>query len=116
MKMKKKTKDFAAVLRNKIEASPALKEAVENEAFNSKIARQIYEARTTAKLTQTELAKRVGTQQGVISRLEDADYGGHSLTMLRKIAKALDCRLSVEFFPRSPLPGTRSRIAKAKAD
>ena len=35
-------------------------------------------------LTQTELAKLIGSKQPVIARLEDADYEGHSLTMLQK--------------------------------
>jgi ribosome-binding protein aMBF1 (putative translation factor) len=35
--------------------------------------------RQEAGLSQAELAERVGTTQSVISRLEDADYQGHSL-------------------------------------
>ena len=56
----------------------------------------IYDARTQAGLTQEELAKRVGTKQPVIARLEDADYEGHSLNMLQRIAKALNRTLRVE--------------------
>ena len=46
----------------------------------------IREMREVAGLTQTELAKRVGTTQSVIARLEDAEYTGHSLSMLERIA------------------------------
>jgi ribosome-binding protein aMBF1 (putative translation factor) len=46
----------------------------------------VREMREDAELTQTELAKKVGTTQSVIARLEDAEYGGHSLTMLERIA------------------------------
>jgi hypothetical protein len=35
----------------------------------------------------------------VISRLEDADYEGHSLTMLQRIAAALDQQLDIRFEP-----------------
>jgi hypothetical protein len=35
----------------------------------------------------------VGTTQSVVSRLEDDDYDGHSLTMLARIAAALGKRL-----------------------
>ena len=43
-------------------------------------------ARTEAGLSQKELAEMIGTTQSVISRLEDADYEGHSLSMLSRIA------------------------------
>lgn len=46
----------------------------------------VREMREDAGLTQTELAKKVGTTQSVIARLEDAEYTGHSLTMLERIA------------------------------
>ena len=41
--------------------------------------------RQAAGLTQAELADIVGTTHSVISRLEDADYDGHSLKMLQRI-------------------------------
>ena len=63
------------------------------------IARTIYKLRTKAKLTQRELAVLVGTSTSVISRLEDDDYEGHSLSMLRRIARALNRRLDVRFLP-----------------
>jgi DNA-binding XRE family transcriptional regulator len=47
---------------------------------NDTAARKIFRIRKSAGLTQQELAKLVGTTTSVISRLEDADYGGHSLT------------------------------------
>jgi ribosome-binding protein aMBF1 (putative translation factor) len=48
----------------------------------------VREMREDAEFTQTVLAKRVGTTQSVIARLEDAEYAGHSLTMLERIAVA----------------------------
>lgn len=93
-----KTRDFAEIIRAKLAANPDLAEAVENEAFIGNVAMQVYEARTEAKLTQKQLADRIGTQQSVISRIEDADYDGHSISMLKKIAGALGKRLRVEFY------------------
>jgi ribosome-binding protein aMBF1 (putative translation factor) len=48
----------------------------------------VREMREDAGLTQAELARRVGTTQSVIARLEDAEYAGRSLTMLERIAAA----------------------------
>lgn len=90
-------KDFAAVIRAKLRANPALAEAVEAEDFSADIATQVYELRREAKLTQQQLAEKIGTTQSVISRIEDADYGGHSLDLLKRIAKALNRKMRVEF-------------------
>jgi ribosome-binding protein aMBF1 (putative translation factor) len=46
----------------------------------------VREMREGSGLTQAELAKKVGTTQSVIARLENAEYAGHSLTMLERIA------------------------------
>jgi predicted transcriptional regulator len=51
--------------------------------------------RTEAGLTQERLAELVGTTQSVISRLEDSDYDGHSLSMLSRIAEALQKKLTL---------------------
>jgi len=72
-------------------------EAFEAELANADVARKIYDLRTRAGLTQSELAKLVGTTASVISRLEDADYEGHSLAMLRRIAAALNKRVEIRF-------------------
>src|ERR1051325_3617024 len=76
---------------------------IEKERANLDIARKIYELRTKAKLSQAQLAKKVGTTQSVISRLEDADYEGHSLAMLHRIAAALERRIQIRFVPRHKL-------------
>lgn len=76
---------------------PGLKEAYEQVKIDFFIADMIRDAREEAGLSQTQLAKLVGTQQSVISRLEDADYEGHSLSMLQRIAKALGKTLIIGF-------------------
>jgi ribosome-binding protein aMBF1 (putative translation factor) len=63
------------------------------------IAEMILQLREEAGLTQRELAKRVGTTASVICRLEDADYEGHSMAMLRRIAEAVGKRVEVRFVP-----------------
>jgi len=55
----------------------------------------VREMREDARLTQAELAKKVGTTQSVIARLEDAEYSGHSLTMLERIATACGVALKL---------------------
>ena len=79
------------------------------------VARDIYRLRTEAGLTQRELAARVGTTASVICRLEDADYDGHSLAMLRRIAAAVGKRVEVQFVPaEGPRPGWTSPEGAAR--
>ena len=49
------------------------------------------------KWSQTELAKRLGTTQSVVSRYEDPDYGKLNLQTLFEIADAFDLPLWVDF-------------------
>jgi len=74
-------------------------EEYEQEVLNAEIARKVYDLRTKAGLSQRELARRVGTSASAICRLEDADYEGHSLFMLKRIAEALDKRVEIRFVP-----------------
>src|SRR2546429_4961933 len=81
------------------EGKPARLKNLEEARANEEIARQIHERRTAASLTQAQLAKLIGTTASVICRLEDADYEGRSLAMLRRIAGALNQRVEIRFVP-----------------
>lgn len=41
----------------------------------------------------------IDTTQSVISRLEDANYEGHSLSMLGRIANALNRKVKIDLVP-----------------
>ena len=98
----KKTTDAVRILhRRYIKGSARRLASLERERENLRIAEQIYELRTAAGLSQKDLAGMVGTTQSVISRLEDADYDGHSLNMLGRIAHALGHRVCIHFVPEN---------------
>ena len=92
-KTEKHTSDALALVEEMTGKSKEMADLVEQEQANLDVAREIYALRIKAKLSQAELARKVGTTQSVISRLEDADYDGHSLAMLRRIASALEKRV-----------------------
>ena len=88
--------DAAEILRARyVGVSRERRMALEVERVNAEAAGIIYSLRRRASLSQKALAGLVGTTQSVISRLEDADYEGHSLAMLTKIAAALGRRVQV---------------------
>lgn len=100
--------DALRMLEPLIADDPALQEMLAEERSNAAVARQIYQLRTARGLTQKQLAELIGTQQPVIARLEDADYEGHSLAILHRIAAALGCRVAVLFVPPSARDARRT--------
>ena len=90
-----KTKDAVKIIDRMVGQDKELRDLIAAETVNAHVARMIYDARGQAGLTQKDLAKLVGTTQSVIARLEDADYDGHSLSMLNRIAAALDKRVEI---------------------
>jgi len=97
---KKTTTDATKILAEIAGQNPKRQQAFEEAVANREVAQRIFELREQAGLSQTELAKRVGTTQSVISRLEDAAYEGHSLAMLNRIAAAVERRVEIRFLPR----------------
>jgi ribosome-binding protein aMBF1 (putative translation factor) len=93
----KKT-NFDAYLDEQMKDS-AFAEKFENagEAWN--IALQIAALRKLAGLSQKDLAHELKTSQQQISRLESPAYEGHSLSMLRRVAHALNAEIKISFKP-----------------
>lgn len=108
---KEKTSDAVAILDRMAGESAELKKLTEEARVNAAVAQLIYAARNKAGISQAELAEKVGTKQSVISRLEDADYDGHSLSMLQRIARALGKQISIEF---EDAPRPRARRASSR--
>ncbi len=95
---RKRTTDAVEILQRRYyEGKPRRIAALEQQRADDEIARQIYELREKAGLTQKRLAELVGTTPSVICRLEDSDYEGHSLTMLKRIAAALHKKVEIRF-------------------
>jgi transcriptional regulator with XRE-family HTH domain len=105
----RQTTDAVEILhRRYVDGNPKAAAMLEEVRAEAEVARSIYRIRTDAGLTQQDLATRIGTTASVISRLEDADYSGHSLAMLRRIAAALGRRVEIRF------PTVRDGAAKGQ--
>jgi DNA-binding XRE family transcriptional regulator len=64
------------------------------------IARQIYDMREQAGLTQAQLAKLMNVDKKVIIQLEDADYEDRPLEMLGAIMLALQKKYTINVTPK----------------
>lgn len=103
-KTRKTSSALEIIDRTIVRDDAELREMIDQETVSALVAQAIYDARKSVGLTQRELAELIGTKQPVISQLECADYQGHSLSMLKRIAAALNCRLEIRIVPNAPLP------------
>lgn len=102
-KTSERTSDAIKILDHMIGDNAKTRHLVEEARASAAVGQLIYDARTKAGLSQAQLAALIGTTQSAIARLEDADYEGHSLTMLNRIAAALERRVEVRFVARPKL-------------
>ncbi len=93
--MKRKKDDLDRLTERLLKQDPAFAEKLEKADQAWDIAFQIYDLRKKAGLTQTQLAKLVGTKQANIARVESADYTGYTLKTLEKVTKALKAKLEI---------------------
>jgi transcriptional regulator with XRE-family HTH domain len=84
-------------------ADKEYRESYMDASIDQGIAWQIRINRETRGMTQKALAAHLGTKQSAISRLEDPEYGAHSIDTLKQIAKGFDCALSIRFISYTEL-------------
>ena len=93
---KTRTTDALSIVHHEFYAGrPERQAGLEEARAHDHVARMIRALREEAGLSQRALAERIGTTASVICRLEDADYEGHSLAMLNRIAVALNQRVVI---------------------
>lgn len=96
------TSDAVKIMDLEFGGDPNYQQLRADARVKSQAAQAIYDDRTAAGLSQTQLARLAETTQSVISRLEDGDYDRHSLATLERIAAALGRRVEVRFVPALP--------------
>lgn len=108
--MKRKT-NFDKYLEEQLK-DPKFAERFQEAGEAWDVAVQIAALRNDAGMSQAELAKKVGTTQQQISRLESPSYEGHSLSMLRRVAEVLGAKVYVKIQRNKPIG--KSAVAESK--
>ena len=93
--------DLDRTIEEALKRDQSLAEGLERADRAWDIAFQIYDLRKKARLTQTQLAKLVGTRQSNIARIEAADYTSYTFKTLEKVAKALQAKLQIKIVPET---------------
>jgi ribosome-binding protein aMBF1 (putative translation factor) len=93
-----KRDQHAEIVRQRSRKSALYRRTFSRSVQQIDLALLVREMREDSDMTQTELAKRIGTTQSVIARLEDAEYTGHSLPILERIAVV--CGVNLKLYAR----------------
>lgn len=80
------------------------------------LAFQLRVLRQRAGLSQTELAKKLGTSQNAVSRIENPQYGKASISTLRKVASYFNVGLIVRFAPLSEIADWTVNLSEKAVD
>lgn len=81
----------------RMKAKPSARHAYLEAELVTGLAHQIRAIRAQRGWTQVELAKKLGTTQAAVSRLEDPSYGRYSMQTLMDLAKIFDTGMQVRF-------------------
>ena len=95
MKRKMKLGRFEDLLKKELKGS-AFRKGYEKEKRSLFLAYRILEIREKLGITQKELAKRMGTSQQAVARLESGEYEGFTIKTLEAVAEALGAELVVD--------------------
>ena len=82
----------------------------QEERIKAEIARQAYDLRKAAGLSQAEFAELIGSPEAAILDLEEADYEGDALSMLVRIASVLKKRIEVRFITSSAIEPAEASV------
>lgn len=96
---KRTTRDAVQLMDQRFCVNPDSRTLQEQFAEQAEVAGMLFAARKAAGMTQGELAVAAETTQQVVSQLEIADYEGHSLSMLKRLSKAMHQRLEIRMVP-----------------
>ena len=92
-KRKSQMRTFAQVKKELLKDKEILAEYKKLEP-EFRLIESLFAARRKKGLTQADLARKIGTKQSAIARLESGTHNP-SLVLLRKVAKALDAQLII---------------------
>ncbi|MBI4516808.1 MAG: XRE family transcriptional regulator [Deltaproteobacteria bacterium] len=109
----KKATNFDRYLARQLR-TPSFARRYRQAAEEWNVALQLAALRQARGLTQSDVARLAGTTQQQISRMESADYQGHSLSMLRKVVAALGGSVRVHIEPTRAAAGT-PRLSQRRA-
>ena len=95
-----KRKTLMDSIHEEFQGDQELNARFQRELTRLQLADQILKLRERGELSQAQLARKIGTHQSAVARMEQSTYRGYTVATLAKIAAAAGARLEVRFVPR----------------
>lgn len=95
----KEMDDLDRYIQKRCERDPEFKKAWEESDTEVEMTISLVEARNAANMTQQDLAKATGIDQGSLSRIECGE-GNPTIGKLKRIAKGMNADLRILFVPK----------------
>jgi len=95
-----KRKTLMDNMHEELRGNRELNARFQRELTRLQLADQILKLRERGELSQAQMARRIGTHQSAVARMEQSTYRGYTVATLAKIAAAAGARLEVRFVPR----------------
>lgn len=87
-------------LKDKALSNPKVRQAYDGMEEEFQFLDELLQARKSLRLTQEEVAKRMGAKIPAIAKLESGAYSP-TIDTLRKYAGAVGCKLEIKLIPKS---------------
>ena len=94
-------KNYLNNLHQRLMKDPDYRKEYQKTQPFEELALKIVRYRCEAGLTQTQLARKIGTSQSTIARIESLEYGRMTMTTLNKIVEALNLELKIELLKKA---------------
>jgi|GEM_PF-2783487 len=94
------TSDVSEILASELRADPALARMVAEEQVNGDVAQAVYDTRLALGLTHAQFAKSLGMKAAEIRDVENNDFEGDMLAVLREVALVYGLELKLELRPQ----------------
>jgi ribosome-binding protein aMBF1 (putative translation factor) len=92
-----KRKTLMDNIHEELQGNQELNARCQRELTRLQLADQILKLRERGELSQAQLARKIGTHQSAVARMEQSTYRGYTVATLAKIAAAAGARLEVRF-------------------
>jgi DNA-binding XRE family transcriptional regulator len=96
MSKAKKTCDAVELMDKWYGQIPGWDEMVAEEELKIQIGQALYDLRYSVGMSQAGLARLAGSSQAIISRVENADYDGNAIEILKRVCFALHTKISIQ--------------------